>query len=64
MRTRDHSDLGDNHIDASMMKFSGLVFAAALLFTIGGIFMKLSDGVTRLGPSLAMAVCFVAGAVV
>lgn len=47
-----------------MLKFSGLVLVAALLFTVGGIFMKLSDGATRLAPSLAMAVCFVAGAVV
>ncbi len=49
--------------EVDYVRFAALVFSAALLFTVGGIFMKLSDGVTRLSPSLMMAVCFVAGAV-
>ena len=49
--------------DAVWLRFGLLVFSAALLFTVGGIFMKLSDGVTRPGPSLIMAACFVAGAI-
>lgn len=52
--------LGPN---APFARFAGLVLGAALLFTVGGIFMKLSDGATRPVPSLIMAGCFVAGAV-
>src|SRR3954470_17509995 len=39
-----------------------LLFPAALLFAIGGLFMKLSDGGTRLWPTLAFCVLFLAGA--
>ena len=49
--------------EAVWLRFGLLVLGAALLFTTGGVFMKLSEGVTRLGPSLLMALCFVVGAI-
>lgn len=45
------------------VRFAALVVGAALLFTVGGIFMKLSEGASRPAPSAIMAGCFVAGAV-
>jgi multidrug transporter EmrE-like cation transporter len=42
--------------------FMGLVVTAAIFFAVGGIFMKLSDGLTRLGPTLVVFALFVAGA--
>jgi multidrug transporter EmrE-like cation transporter len=36
---------------------------ASMAFATGGAFMKPSHGFTRPGPSLAVAVCFVIGAV-
>ena len=39
-----------------------LLFCAALLFSLGGLFMKLSVGLTRLVPSLGIFVCFACGA--
>jgi multidrug transporter EmrE-like cation transporter len=39
------------------------VILASLAFAIGGAFMKVSDGFTRPWPSAAVAVCFLAGAV-
>jgi small multidrug resistance pump/quaternary ammonium compound-resistance protein SugE len=36
--------------------------AAAIAFTAGGVFMKYSNGLTRLGPSVAMFVLFAGGA--
>lgn len=39
-----------------------LSVVAALLFTFGGVFMKVSNGFTRLGAGLAALALFVAGA--
>ena len=44
------------------MMFMAMVIMAAVLFTVGGIFMKLSDGLTRVGPTLVVFALFVAGA--
>lgn len=35
---------------------------AALSFTCGGVFMKQSEGLTRLGPSVALGALFLLGA--
>ncbi len=40
-----------------------LIASAALAFAIGGIFMKLSVGLSRLGPSVWLFLCFAAGAI-
>ncbi len=42
--------------------YFGMAVAAAMAFTIGGIFMKLSQGFTQPLPSLAMLGLFVLGA--
>src|SRR5262245_36999633 len=42
--------------------FSAMVILAAVLFTVGGIFMKLSDGLTKLWPTLVVFALFVGGA--
>ena len=39
-----------------------LMIVAALLFAVGGLFMKASDGLTRLTPSAAVFLFFCAGA--
>lgn len=39
-----------------------LLIAASLLFAAGGLFMKYSEGLTRLSPSIAVFVFFCAGA--
>lgn len=39
-----------------------LLIGAALVFSAGGYFMKLSQGLTVLGPSAAVFACFVLGA--
>lgn len=39
-----------------------MVLLSAILFTVGGIFMKLSNGLTQLIPSLLVYVFFIAGA--
>jgi len=39
-----------------------LIFAAAVTFTIGGAFMKASEGMTRLKPTLLSHLCFAVGA--
>ena len=44
------------------LMFMAMVVVAAVLFTVGGIFMKLSDGLTRVGPTLVDFALFVAGA--
>ncbi len=36
--------------------------AAAILYTVGGISMKLSDGFSQLLPSLFIYLCFIGGA--
>ena len=40
-----------------------LFVLAALLFAVGGLCMKYSDGLTRLQPSVAVFLCFLSGAV-
>lgn len=42
--------------------FMAMVVMAAIFFTVGGIFMKLSDGLTRPWPTLVVFALFVAGA--
>jgi multidrug transporter EmrE-like cation transporter len=42
--------------------YLGLMVTAALTFTIGGVFMKWSQGLTQPLPTLAMIVLFVIGA--
>jgi multidrug transporter EmrE-like cation transporter len=44
------------------MKNFGLYTLAAALYVTGGAFMKYSNGVTKLIPTLALVGCFVAGA--
>jgi multidrug transporter EmrE-like cation transporter len=47
---------------AGSLLYLGMAAAAALAFTIGGIFMKLSHGLTQPLPTLAMLVLFTLGA--
>lgn len=42
--------------------YLGLMTAAALTFTVGGVFMKWSQGLTQPLPTLAMVALFVVGA--
>ena len=42
--------------------YLGMMVAAALAFTVGGIFMKLSQGLTQPLPTLAMLALFAIGA--
>jgi small multidrug resistance pump/quaternary ammonium compound-resistance protein SugE len=42
--------------------YLGLMVTAALAFTIGGVFMKWSNGLTQTLPTLAMLVLFAIGA--
>ena len=42
--------------------FAGMVMAAALFFTVGGIFMKLSEGLTKFWPTMIVFALFVIGA--
>jgi multidrug transporter EmrE-like cation transporter len=44
-------------------KSMALALGAAMTFAIGGLFMKPSEGMTRLGPSLCMVGMFAVGAV-
>lgn len=51
---------------ARFMSFNGfamLVLGAAISFTCGGIFMKLSEGLTRPGPTVLLFAFFALGAV-
>jgi multidrug transporter EmrE-like cation transporter len=43
--------------------FTTLTGLAALSFSVGGYFMKLSAGLTRLRPTILMFMCFSVGAV-
>lgn len=45
------------------MLYFAMVVAAALAFTIGGVFMKLSHGFSQPLPSFAMLALFVIGAI-
>ncbi len=38
------------------------IIIGSLAFSVGGAFMRLSDGFTRLWPSVIVATCFVIGA--
>jgi len=38
------------------------IIIGSLAFSVGGAFMRLSDGFTRLWPSVIVATCFVVGA--
>ncbi len=51
---------GADHHEA--LQFLGMVALAALLFTVGGIFMKLSEGLTKFWPTIIVFVLFVIGA--
>ena len=42
--------------------FAGSVLLAALFFTVGGIFMKLSEGLTTFWPTMIVFALFVTGA--
>ncbi|HET7851589.1 MAG TPA: SMR family transporter [Methyloceanibacter sp.] len=42
--------------------FAGTVILAAFVFTVGGVFMKLSDGLTRFWPTLMVFALFLIGA--
>lgn len=42
--------------------FAGTVILAALFFTVGGIFMKLSEGLTKFWPTMIVFALFVIGA--
>jgi multidrug transporter EmrE-like cation transporter len=42
--------------------FEGTVILAALFFTVGGVFMKLSDGLTRFWPTVIVFALFLIGA--
>lgn len=42
--------------------FTAMVVAAAFSFAVGGIFTKLSNGLTRMGPTLVVFALFIAGA--
>jgi len=46
----------------NLTMFTGMVMAAALLFTVGGIFMKLSEGLTKFWPTVIVFALFVIGA--
>ena len=39
-----------------------MIVSAALFFTVGGVFMKLSEGLSRFWPSLLVFLFFVIGA--
>ena len=41
--------------------FASMVMAAALFFTVGGIFMKLSEGLTKFWPTVIVFALFVIG---
>ena len=42
--------------------FEGTIILAALFFTVGGVFMKLSEGLTKFWPTLFVFALFVIGA--
>jgi multidrug transporter EmrE-like cation transporter len=42
--------------------FAGTVILAALFFTVGGVFMKLSEGLTKFWPTVIVFALFLAGA--
>lgn len=42
--------------------YFGLLVLASVLFALGGVFMKYSAGLTRVGPSAGVFACFCFGA--
>jgi multidrug transporter EmrE-like cation transporter len=44
--------------------FAGMVTLAALFFTVGGVFMKLSEGLTKFWPTVFVFALFVTGAAI
>jgi small multidrug resistance pump/quaternary ammonium compound-resistance protein SugE len=42
--------------------FAGTVILAALFFTVGGVFMKLSEGLTKFWPTVIVFALFLIGA--
>jgi len=44
------------------LTFSVMVILAAVFFTVGGVFMKLSDGLTKFWPTLILLALFIGGA--
>ena len=42
--------------------FAGTVILAALFFTVGGVFMKLSEGLTKFWPTVIVFALFLVGA--
>jgi small multidrug resistance pump len=42
--------------------FTAMIILAALLFTVGGIFMKLSEGLTKFWPTVLVFALFISGA--
>ena len=42
--------------------FAGTVILAALFFTVGGVFMKLSEGLTKFWPTVIVFALFAMGA--
>jgi len=51
--------IGINH---ETLLFAGTVILAALFFMVGGIFMKLSEGLTKFWPTMIVFALFVTGA--
>jgi multidrug transporter EmrE-like cation transporter len=49
-------------IQQDAFAFVAMVVLAALLFTVGGIFMKLSEGLTKFWPTMIVFALFVTGA--
>jgi len=39
-----------------------LMIVAALCFVVGGVFMKQSEGLTKIGPTVLLGILFLAGA--
>jgi multidrug transporter EmrE-like cation transporter len=44
------------------LMFGAMIVLAALLFTVGGVFMKLSEGLTRFWPTVLVFALFISGA--
>jgi multidrug transporter EmrE-like cation transporter len=49
-------------VQGEALFFAAMIILAALLFTVGGVFMKLSEGLTRFWPTVLVFTLFVSGA--
>ena len=62
----DTSSRADRHVSRHLRSTSravwGSVIAASVAFAVGGAFMKVSVGFTRVWPTVVVIVLFVAGA--